>query len=83
MLDPYKNSENNKPNLYSYHANRKFKWKELIPAISIYAGVNIDTKNNPYVANGVEGLSPKIMLATQHNLVGGWGGSDEFFKRTE
>ena len=72
LLDPYKNSENNKPNLYSYHANRKFKWKELIPAISIYAGVNIDTKNNPYVANGVEGLSPKIMLATQHNLVGGW-----------
>jgi len=72
ILDPHKNSENNKPNLYSYHANRKFKWKELIPAISIYAGVNIDTKNNPYVANGVEGISPKIMLATQHNLVGGW-----------
>jgi len=72
VFDPYKNSEDEKPNLYSYHDNRKFKWKELIPAIAIYAGVNFDTQPNPYITLGVEGISPKIMIATQHNFVGGW-----------
>jgi hypothetical protein len=72
VYDPYKNAEDEKPNLYSYWANRRFKWKELIPAVAIYAGVNIDTKNNPYTAPGISGISPKIMVATQHNFVGGW-----------
>ncbi|MEZ4797760.1 MAG: transporter [Flavobacteriaceae bacterium] len=72
IYDPYKNSEEEKPNLYSYWANRKFKWKELIPAVAVYVGANFDTKNNPYTAVGVEGISPKVMLATQHNFVGGW-----------
>jgi hypothetical protein len=72
VYDPYKNAEDEKPNLYSYHANRKFKWKELIPAVAVYAGVNFDSKNNPYTAAGVEGISPKVMVATQNNFVGGW-----------
>lgn len=72
VYDPYKNSEDEKPNLYSYWANRKFKWKELIPAVAVYVGANFDSKNNPYTAAGVEGFSPKVMVATQHNFVGGW-----------
>lgn len=72
LYDPYKNSEEEKPNLYSYWANRSFKWKELIPAVAVYVGANFDTKNNPYTATGVEGISPKVMVATQHNFVGGW-----------
>lgn len=72
IFDPYKNAEEEKPNLYSYHANRKFKWKELIPAVAIYAGINFDSKQNPYTASGIEGISPKIMIATQNNFVGGW-----------
>jgi hypothetical protein len=72
IYDPYKNSENEKPNLYSWKANHRFKWNSLIPAISIYAGANYDTKNNPYTAFGVEGFSPKIMIATQHNFSGGF-----------
>ncbi len=72
IYDPYKNSENNKPNLYSWKANHRFKWSELIPAISVYAGANFDTKNNPYTVTGVEGFSPKIMIATQNNFAGGW-----------
>ena len=73
VYDPYKNSEEeDKPNLYSYHANRAFKWKSLIPAVAIYAGANFDTKNNPYTAPGIEGFSPKIMVATQNNFSGGW-----------
>ncbi|WP_047546623.1 transporter [Psychroserpens sp. Hel_I_66] len=72
VYDPYKNAEEEKPNLYSYHANRSFKWKSLIPAVAVYAGANFDTKNNPYTAPGIEGFSPKIMVATQNNFSGGW-----------
>ncbi len=72
VYDPYKNAEEDKPNLYSYHANRKFKWKSLIPAVSVYAGANFDTKDNPFTAPDVEGFSPKIMVATQNNFAGGW-----------
>lgn len=71
VYDPYKNAED-KPNLYSYHANRSFKWKSLIPAVAIYAGANFDTKDNPYTAPGIEGFSPKVMIATQNNFEGGW-----------
>jgi hypothetical protein len=72
VYDPYKNSEDEKPNLYSWKANHRFKWKSLIPAVSIYAGANYDTENNPYTAVGIEGFSPKVMIATQHNFSGGF-----------
>lgn len=71
VYDPYKNYED-KPNLYSYHANRRFKWRSLIPAIAVFAGANYDTKYNPYTAPGIEGFSPKVMVATQNNFAGGW-----------
>jgi hypothetical protein len=72
VYDPYKNAGQEKPNLYSYHANFGFKWKDLIPAIAVYAGANFDTKDNPYTAPGIEGFSPKVMIATQNNFSGGW-----------
>ncbi|MGM5471186.1 transporter [Flavobacteriaceae bacterium LMO-SS05] len=72
IYDPLKNSEEEKPNLYSYWANKKFKWKSLIPAVAIYAGANFDTKNNPYTAPDVEGFSPKIAVISQNNFSGGW-----------
>lgn len=72
IFDPYKNTEEVKPNLYSYHANKKFQWKSLIPAVAIYVGANFDTKNNPYLAPDVGGFSPKVMIATQNNFNGGW-----------
>ncbi|MBV7268053.1 transporter [Winogradskyella luteola] len=79
VYDPYKNAEEAKPNLYSYHANRKFQWKSLIPAVAVYAGANFDTKDNPFIPyNAVSafsndgGFSPKVMVATQNNFNGGW-----------
>ncbi|WP_111307068.1 transporter [Confluentibacter sediminis] len=72
VFDPYKNAEDDKPNLYSWKANHRFKWKYLIPAVSLYLGANYDTKNNLYVAPGIEGFSPKAMLVTQNNFSGGW-----------
>lgn len=72
VFDPYKNSEEDKPNLYSWNANHRFKWSSLIPAVSVYLGANYDTKLNPYTAPGIEGFSPKVMVATQNNFAGGW-----------
>jgi hypothetical protein len=71
VYDPYKNKDD-QPNVYSYHANRGFKWSSLIPAVSVAAGVNYDTPDNPYTAAAVEGLSYRGVLITQNNFSGGW-----------
>ncbi|MBZ0328623.1 MAG: transporter [Altibacter sp.] len=80
IYDPYRKMELEGPNLYSWKANFKMQWRDLIPAISVYAGANIDfTENaidkltNPYSAS-VDGtsISPKFVLATQNNWVGGF-----------
>jgi hypothetical protein len=72
VYDPYKDKEEDKPNLMSYHANKKFKWKTLIPAVSVYVGGNYDFKNNPYLAPDVEGFSPKVIISSQNNFKSGW-----------
>ncbi|PNW28775.1 transporter [Formosa algae] len=72
IYDPNKKAGEDKPNLYSWKANRKFKWSRLIPAVSIYAGANYDTEFNPYTPYGIEGFSPKVSIATQHNFTNGW-----------
>lgn len=72
VYDPYKNAEEEKPNLYSWNANHRFKWKSLIPAVAVYLGANFDTPDNPFTALEIEGFSPKVMVATQHNFSGGW-----------
>lgn len=72
IYDPYKKEGEDKPNLYSWKANHQFKWKSLIPAVAVYVGANYDSKDNPYTAYGVEGFSPKAMVATQNNFSSGW-----------
>lgn len=66
IYDPFMNADD-KPNLYSWKANHKFKWKQLIPVISAYAGLNFNL-NNPFLnENAVVGkFSPKGMLITQN-----------------
>ncbi|SNS36256.1 transporter [Dokdonia pacifica] len=67
IYDPYKKGED-EPNLYSYHANFKFKWKTLIPAISVYAGGVFDFTND-LDTRRPDGISPNIAIITQNN----WG----------
>ena len=71
VYDPHKNKDT-KPNLYSYHANRGFKWSQWIPAVSVAVGVNYDTQDNPYTAPTIEGLSYRGTVITQNNFYGGW-----------
>ncbi len=72
IYDPNKNAEEETPNLYSWKANHSFKWRSLIPAVAIAGGVHFDAKNNPFIAPGIEGTSPRVALITQNNFAGGW-----------
>ena len=67
VYDPYKKGED-EPNLYSYHANFKFKWKSLIPAVSVYAGAVFDFTND-LETRREDGVSPNVAIITQNN----WG----------
>jgi len=69
IFDPYVSLEEDKPNLYSWKANQQFKWKTLIPAVSIYAGANFSFGDNPYLYPGEGKFSPKASIITQNN----WG----------
>ncbi|MFV8346632.1 transporter [Flavobacterium sp. ZB4P13] len=75
IYDPFKNYEK-KVNIYSWKANRAFSWRQLIPAVSVFAGANFTSKDNPYVFSSnnpnsflpESGISPKIVLITQNHL---------------
>ena len=67
VFDPFKNPEANKPNLYSWRANNKFQLKNLIPAVSLYAGATFNLGDNPfYPEDGT--ISYRGMIATQSRL---------------
>uniref|UniRef100_UPI0025C696F8 transporter n=1 Tax=Lacinutrix sp. TaxID=1937692 RepID=UPI0025C696F8 len=72
VYDPYKNAEEEKPNIFSFHAKKRFKWSDLIPAVAVYVGAHFDSKDNPFTGPGIEGFSPKVMIATQNNFASGW-----------
>lgn len=67
IFDPYKDPARNKPNLYSWRANNLFQFKNLIPAVSVYAGANFVFGDNPFYV-GEPTISPRAMIATQSRL---------------
>lgn len=73
IYDPYKNAGEKKPNLYSWRANQKFDWSQLIPAVSLYAGANFTlADDNPYLYPEEGKFSPRVALISQNNWSGGW-----------
>ena len=79
FYDPYKKMELEGPNVYSWRANNRFQWRDLIPAISLYAGANFDMADNSLTPDPIidtpedEGsISPKVVLSTQNNWIGGF-----------
>jgi hypothetical protein len=67
IYDPFKNYEK-KVNIYSWKANQKFNWHQLIPAVSVFAGANISFSDNPFHFSKEASISPKVMLITQNHL---------------
>lgn len=72
VYDPYRKRELEGPNLYSWKKNNRFQWEDLIPAISVYAGANFDFADNPLLATPESSISPKVVVSTQNNWVGGF-----------
>lgn len=72
IYDPYKKMVLEGPNLYSWKANNRFQWKDLIPAVSVYAGANFDFSDNPFTPEEGGEISPKVVLSTQNNFIGGF-----------
>jgi len=70
FFDPYKRLDE-KQNIYSWKANQKFNWKDLIPALSVYVGANLNV-NNPYTFDSDPFVSPKVMLITQNTINRKW-----------
>lgn len=69
LFDPHRSLEKDKPNLYSWKENQRFKWKTLIPAVAVYGGGNFSWWENPYMFEGESAISPKAAIITQNN----WG----------
>jgi Putative MetA-pathway of phenol degradation len=67
IYDPFKNYEK-QVNIYSWKANHSFKWHQLIPAVSMFAGANLNFSDNPYSFPSQSSISPKIMLIAQNHL---------------
>jgi len=66
IYDPYKNYEE-KVNIYSWKANHRFKWRQFIPSISVYAGANLNFSDT-YAYPDEPSFSPKVMLITQNQF---------------
>jgi hypothetical protein len=66
FYDPYKNVKE-EVNLYSWKANHKFKWSQFKPAVSFYAGMNLNF-SNPFLLRDEKPsyISPKVMVITQN-----------------
>lgn len=71
IYDPFKNPEINKPNLYSWRANHKFKFKNLLPAVGLYGGATFNLGNNPFYREDAT-ISYRAMIATQSRLTPRW-----------
>lgn len=73
LYDPYKKHQFDEPNLYSWKANNSFKWWTMIPAVSVYAGANLDFGSRadgyPFYGERSGSISPRAEVITQHN----WG----------
>lgn len=75
VYDPFKNYEE-KPNLYSWKANHRFKWRQFIPAVAGYAGVNFGVGDNEfdYAPDDIENpsFSPKASIIAQNHFGSQW-----------
>ena len=70
VYDPF--IKQDKPNIYSWKSNHKFNWKQFIPAVAVYAGVNFNLGDNPFTFPTDRTISPKVMVITQNHFGSKW-----------
>lgn len=67
IYDPNKGYKR-KVDLYSWKANHKFNWHQVIPAVAVFAGANFTGPDNPYFFTPDATISPKAALILQNHL---------------
>ncbi|RYG40321.1 MAG: transporter [Chitinophagaceae bacterium] len=68
IYDPYKHFVDRKPNLMSWKANHSFKWRDIIPAVGVYAGANVRLADIFPPLDQTQRLTGKGMVITQNQL---------------
>ena len=71
LYDPEKNYEK-KPNLYSWKANHQFNWRQFIPAVALYGGINANLATDKF-SRGIKipkdpNFTLKGMIITQNQF---------------
>lgn len=70
VYDPMKNYEK-KINVYSWNANHKFNFRQFIPAVGIYAGINVNFSKSTFYRPEIPvdpKMSFKFMVLTQNQF---------------
>jgi hypothetical protein len=69
VFDPLKFFGEKGGNLYSWRANNVLNWKDFVPAVSVYAGANINFSDpNSFTPPGDASVSPRFEIITQNNF---------------
>ncbi|MGB5980560.1 MAG: transporter [Nonlabens sp.] len=69
VLDPIKVFGEKGNNLYSWRANNILNWKDFVPAVSVYAGANLNFSNpNSFIPPNSGSVSPRFEVLTQNNF---------------
>lgn len=72
VFDPIKKWGEREINLKSYKDNRRLKWRDIVPAVSLFAGANFDLSDvNSLIPPSESSVSPRFELITQNNF-GPW-----------
>ena len=73
IYDPMKNYEK-KIDVKSWKANHKYDWRQLIPSVAAYAGININSNRELFTrtSNTIGVFGPKAMVITQNVLPKSW-----------
>ena len=69
--DPFKNYKD-EPSLKSWKYNHRFRWRQFLPAVAVFAGVNMNFSNNPYIPEDMDIVTYKGMIILQNHFNGGW-----------
>jgi hypothetical protein len=67
LFDPFKNPNNRPINVYSWKKNNGFRWRNILPAVALYAGANIGLESSPYLIDNPS-FAPRAMIVTQSHL---------------
>ncbi|MGM0635965.1 MAG: transporter [Bacteroidota bacterium] len=67
IYDPWVKRELEGPNLLSWKRDNTIQWHHLIPAVSVYGGVNLHFGNSVFMPPEDPHISSRLGIITQHN----------------